>query len=312
MATMFDSYALKGDVFSWDAAVSLCNFSFFTYESNPKSLFILSQGQVLEVFDFKDTDSRALAYFDGTNIFIAFRGTQAGLAIENLLQPTDPALMDFKIDADFHQVVFPGFPSAAVHQGFFDSMDGLWQGLDTFIKTKAPKAVIFCGHSLGGAIAILAAARAQRLHMPVDSVYTFGSPRAGNSSFADAYNTLLGNRTYRLVTLKDLVPRLPFKEPGLLEHLNTAIAGHTFLSFLSRLKITQELDYSHAGKTLFVDAVPLLTDWASHVSSPPLGEVSEFIREKAKAHLSYPTVIPDAKSKYGTLPLNFLLMKSPC
>ena len=65
------------------------------------------------------------------------------------------------------------------------------------------------GHSLGGALAVLTAlALAGRGRMP-DAVYTQGMPRPGNGAFADGYNAVLGDRTYRLVYADDLVPTVP-------------------------------------------------------------------------------------------------------
>ncbi len=53
------------------------------------------------------------------------------------------------------------------------------------------KPVIFAGHSLGGALANIAAAR-QQLASPgsVAAVHTFGAPRVGDATWAAAYNDL--------------------------------------------------------------------------------------------------------------------------
>ena len=41
------------------------------------------------------------------------------------------------------------------------------------------------------------------------SVVSFGAPRAGNPSFAAAYEAALGDRTWRFEYRDDLVPHLP-------------------------------------------------------------------------------------------------------
>src|SRR5258708_4320788 len=69
--------------------------------------------------------------------------------------------------------------------------------------------LIFTGHSLGGALAVLAAARAAAARRAISAVYTFGMPRTGNAAFADDYNRRLGDRTYRLVYGSDIVPTVP-------------------------------------------------------------------------------------------------------
>lgn len=56
-----------------------------------------------------------------------------------------------------------------------------------------------CSHSLGGALAMLAAARqAQSSFGSVGAVYTFGAPRVGDNTWKQAYDGLgLGSYTYR-------------------------------------------------------------------------------------------------------------------
>jgi triacylglycerol lipase len=71
------------------------------------------------------------------------------------------------------------------------------------------------GHSLGGALATLAALRLQKERLyPVQTVYTYGSPRAGDSDFALAFDALLGTRCHRVVNNEDLVTRVPMRSMG--------------------------------------------------------------------------------------------------
>lgn len=63
------------------------------------------------------------------------------------------------------------------------------------------------GHSLGGSLAILAAADLAKSHK-IDQVYTFGQPRVGNAAFATYYQNLVPN-TFRLIDYADIVPHVP-------------------------------------------------------------------------------------------------------
>ena len=63
------------------------------------------------------------------------------------------------------------------------------------------KQVIFTGHSLGGALAVVAAARSKY----VGEVYTFGQPRVGNRK----YSKQVKSKVYRFVNNNDIVPRIP-------------------------------------------------------------------------------------------------------
>ncbi|KAF2666044.1 alpha/beta-hydrolase [Microthyrium microscopicum] len=78
-------------------------------------------------------------------------------------------------------------------------------------KTKYPLSkIIVTGHSLGGALATLATAELRKNNVSVD-MYTFGSPRVGNSAFANWMTSLppsLG-KSYRFTHMSDPVPQYP-------------------------------------------------------------------------------------------------------
>jgi pimeloyl-ACP methyl ester carboxylesterase len=63
----------------------------------------------------------------------------------------------------------------------------------------------FTGHSLGGALATLAADR----HGDSAAVYTFGSPLVGDDAFAAGFNNRHEGRSFRYVNGDDLVTRVP-------------------------------------------------------------------------------------------------------
>jgi pimeloyl-ACP methyl ester carboxylesterase len=72
--------------------------------------------------------------------------------------------------------------------------------------------IVFVGHSLGGALATLAAVDFQDRYGYGDriSIYTFGSPRVGNPGWARYVDSLpFGNRMYRIVHRGDPVAHLP-------------------------------------------------------------------------------------------------------
>ena len=68
--------------------------------------------------------------------------------------------------------------------------------------------VALVGHSLGGAIAKLAAIASTRapMYLPVHHVVTYGGPREGDQEFADYYTKELGRRTTRYVKVVDGQP----------------------------------------------------------------------------------------------------------
>lgn len=94
------------------------------------------------------------------------------------------------------------------HEGFQNAFDAAWPQIRTLIETRQ-KPLFIAGHSLGAALAVLAADAAQRGGMPPSAIYTFGMPRAGGQTFAVGYDGTLGERTYRLVHGGDIIPCIP-------------------------------------------------------------------------------------------------------
>ncbi|MDP2339988.1 MAG: lipase family protein [Deltaproteobacteria bacterium] len=96
---------------------------------------------------------------------------------------------------------------ARVHGGFDDALETVWDQVAPAIaweQSDRVRPVLFTGHSLGGALAQLAATRAvlEGLVSSQDArVYTFGSPRAGDAVFADVVAAWVP-ATYRHVNVR--------------------------------------------------------------------------------------------------------------
>lgn len=99
-----------------------------------------------------------------------------------------------------------------VHQGFEDGVTAAWTDLADAAK-QAKGGIYLTGHSLGGALAVVAAYRLVEAKLltaeQILGIYTIGMPRVGDVDYAKAYNDLLGTRTFRLVHGEDLVTRVP-------------------------------------------------------------------------------------------------------
>jgi triacylglycerol lipase len=91
-----------------------------------------------------------------------------------------------------------------VHNGFQTEIDDIWEDVMIVIgKQLKNRRMSICGHSLGGAMATIAGSRLME-HNPV--LYTFGSPRVGNSAFVKECKDL---EHYRFVNNNDLVTVIP-------------------------------------------------------------------------------------------------------
>jgi triacylglycerol lipase len=153
---------------------------------------------------------------------------------------------------------------AMVHHGFWDAFSSVaGELLEAAGWIKGP--VFVTGHSLGGALAVLAARMLERGGFPVHSVYTFGGPRVGNRKFAEGYNGKhptsniqhptsnggLGSRTFRFVNEEDIVSRLP---GWLMGYRHVGI--ECFLASVGGMKINPPIWFKAVS-----DAVGTYWDW---------------------------------------------------
>ena len=155
-----------------------------------RTSFLASAGFTQRQFFLSQkTNTQAmLAEFGGASPFavLAFRGTEQTL--RDLITDLKTGMPPF------------GKTEIAVHKGFREALDSVWDEInDVLAQLTCP--VYYTGHSLGAALATLAAARRRP-----KAVYTFGSPRVGNQAFVDA---LANVPLYRIVDDTDVVTTVP-------------------------------------------------------------------------------------------------------
>jgi hypothetical protein len=143
--------------------------------------------------------------------FILERGTQAAILVNDKLQCAcvvfrgTLGFQDMVSDARLLAVRWQG--KGHVHLGFKEALDSAWPHLEARLK-EIRQPVFFTGHSLGGALATLAAARtlnSPELNSPA-AVYSFGSPRVGDEAFGRVFADLFH---CRVVNDHDIVTTVP-------------------------------------------------------------------------------------------------------
>ena len=149
-------------------------------------------------------DNRGMALINEESMIVIFRGTR--LEQHKLLGESEAILMnqnDFKTNSRFLPTALDA--GGKVHRGFLSAFAEVSDDLDEIVSTKTPdQSLWLTGHSLGGALAVIAAAHIELFH--VQGICTFGCPRVGNEAFANA----LPNEQHARYTFRDdWVPSLP-------------------------------------------------------------------------------------------------------
>ncbi len=144
---------------------------------------------------------------------------------------TDPAsFVTMLADGEVMQRRFDG---CGVHAGFYANVEAVWDDVTETIEaalhreqlvddgrhTEVPntlESLYITGHSLGGAMAVLAAARlfgrgyeSWKPRDLVKGIYTFGQPMVGDQKFAEKCDQYFGPKLFRHVYGSDVVPHLP-------------------------------------------------------------------------------------------------------
>jgi triacylglycerol lipase len=198
----------------------------------------------------------AMAATVGDVVLVAFRGTNS---IERF-----PQNLKLLLEQE---------GEGKVHKGYREAVDLVWPRLAEHLGGRP---AWFTGHSLGGGLALVAAAR----YPAARAVVTFGAPRVGDRDYRDAFPL----PAFRYVNNSDLVTGLP---PG--------------------------LGYRHVGKLLYFDRTGALHedagrwDRAIDVAGAHLERLRANLGRWTKgdfAALAYEGLIDHAPVLYATLTWN--------
>ncbi|WP_407288355.1 lipase family protein [Streptomyces sp. BP-8] len=179
-------------------------------------------------FPLEDTQAYTLG--GESMIITAFRGTEPAELRDWLSDSTTPP--------------WPGPGGKGyIHYGFGEALAGIWPqvraAVDEFRDNN--QTVWFTGHSLGGALAMLAGARLhfEEPHVTATGVYTFGQPRTCDRLLSQAFSAAFTDRMYRFVNNNDIVPQLPpepaFHHVSALRYIDSQGTIHSTMPVISGL-----------------------------------------------------------------------------
>ena len=156
-----------------------------------------------------------------------------------------------------------------VHRGWWNSVNAIWElvrnQLTTLYKDGGDMPLYFTGHSKGGPMASLGAARLWMDHqqgsatnVPLPSVITFASPHPGNTKFKDFYNGVI-TTSRRWEYAYDIVPIAPLTQADIVA-FRLWLEKHSTLSHFEKMLLDAFLalmftwDYAAVGKVEYIDA----------------------------------------------------------
>jgi hypothetical protein len=184
----------------------------------------------------------------GTNqddgVILAFRGTL--LPGRHLWLTAEDWANDFRV----RPVAKPGIlpPGMMVHKGFWDAVDSLWSQLVPAVRdllgANPHSKLYITGHSKGGAMAAIAAARLFfQEDIRATGVFLYASARAGNSKFVSGFPAEVPAVRYEYQG--DIVPLSP---PNL-EFISVAARAPLLRDLLKEAK---DWDYTSLGELRFI------------------------------------------------------------
>lgn len=151
---------------------------------------------------------------DERAIVVAFRGSESPTSLDGLkdwlLTNANNLLIlpEGRIGTDFAAAGV----GARFHRGFMQALAEVWDDLSAAVEAavgEKERPLWITGHSLGGALALLAAWRFHQQFRTIQAVYTFGAPMIGNAAAAEAFDRELGGTIFRYIDEPDPVPLLP-------------------------------------------------------------------------------------------------------
>ena len=148
--------------------------------------------------------NRGLILVDDESLIVVFRGTR--LHVHTLMDVAELVIID-QSDLWIDSLFLPAVchVGGRVHSGFLRAFMEVSHDLDALWKEKSGgRKLWLAGHSLGGALATLAAAHLGR--EAVQGLYTYGCPRVGDAKFT---SVLPESSHFRFVHRADWVVRQP-------------------------------------------------------------------------------------------------------
>ena len=189
--------------------IMFANISAITYDNpkDSKAKFKSFGFNIVDFFDIEGAQAYLLKDMNGIHV-LSFRGTE-------VTEKSD-VLADLKAGKNIEAC------GGKVHVGFKGEINKVWPTIEKAIANI--DMLYVTGHSLGAAMATIAASRMQS---KVTALVTFGSPRVGNQEFVNSLNVT----HYRVQNNCDDVTKVPFRLVGFRHH-----GTHKYMNFYGEFR----------------------------------------------------------------------------
>lgn len=180
--------------------------------AHAKETIFLNSREIKDEQGNSTPGTQGLIIFHQETAIIAFRGSEK-------------KFNDWAYNANIKRTDFPyeindegGNGDETIHQGFLEAFQAVVpksesdkSKFDSILKKlKSCNYIWLTGHSLGGAIAIIAASfLKKRGFNNIQGIYTYGAPRVGNDDYRNYINRVFKNKYWRFMNDHDVVPDLP-------------------------------------------------------------------------------------------------------
>ena len=199
---------------------------------------------------FSGPSTQCYVVYTDEVVIVAFRGTQVykPCTDQKVAAVIRDVIADCSQDGRFGLVTFA--EGGHVHRGFLAALDEIWDDqlrpcLDRLRDENPGRTFWFTGHSLGAALATLAAARCPQ----AANLYTYGSPFVGDEEFKKAFPVA----GYRFVNNNDIVPTVPPVGPYL--EGASGVATYRHVGYLKYINSDGRITDDPAPFKLFFDGL---------------------------------------------------------
>jgi hypothetical protein len=218
----------------------------------------------------QETDTQLIIASNSVHVCLVFRGTE-----KKQDWNTNLNLSFFRLwgrerkERKRIKSVMKKLGMGSVHFGFFTALESVIDDVISELEQIRGKKLWVVGHSLGGALANLAALALSNRGFVIYGLFTFGAPRVGWRSFAKRFKKLI-HRSAQFVNANDLVPKIP---PPVFGYVH--IGKRYYLTTDGKIKLNTKYfrDFKDRNKSRAADGYSGTQDHA--INSEEFGYISK-------------------------------------